>query len=135
MEILSFFTNNGTPSIGLNPVIDIWQTDGTQDVTNQAMTEIAGGFYKYDFAAYDEDVDYVIRADAVTLSGTDRYVYSSNETAGVGKILKIEKGNWEIVGNQMVFYDDDGTTAIYTFDLKDKRGISTDSNVFKRQKA
>lgn len=134
MEILAFFTDSGTPSIGLSPVIDVWQTDGTQDVTDQAMTEIAGGFYIYDFTTYDEDVNYVIRADAVTLTGADRYVYSSNETAGVGKILKIEKGSWEITGNQMIFYDADGTTALETYDLKDKSGTATETNVFKREK-
>ena len=132
MLMTAFFTDKGTPSIGLSPVIDVWKTDGTQVVTNQAMTEIAGGFYKYDFTTYDEDIDYVIRADAVTLSGSDRYVHASNETAGIGKILKIEKGKWQITGNQMIFYDADGTTPLYTFDLKDKSGIATETNVFSR---
>ncbi len=135
MEILAFFTNKGTPETGLSATIDVWKLDGTQVVTAQAMTEIAGGFYKYDFTAYDEDIDYVIRGDgSATLSGSDRYVFSSNETAGVGKILKIEKGSWKITGNQMIFYDTDGTTPLYTFDLKDKSEIATETNVYERQK-
>ncbi len=133
MELLAFFTDKGTPSTGLSPTIDVWKLDGTQVVTAQAMTEIAGGFYKYDFTTYDEDINYVIRADGTnTLTGSDRYVYSSNENAGIGKILQIEKGNWAIVGNQMIFYDTDGTTPIYTFDLTDKSNLPTDTNVFKR---
>ncbi len=133
MKITAFFNNSGTPATGLSPTIDVWTLDGTQIVTDQAMTEVAGGFYYYDFATYDEDEDYVIRADGTdTLVGSDRYVYSSNETAGVGKILQIEKGRWKIIGNQMIFYDTDGTTALYTFDLKDKSGTATETNVFER---
>ncbi len=132
MNLIAFFTENGTPKTGLSPTIDVWKLDGTQVVTAQAMTETAGGFYYYDFTTYDEDLDYVIRADIVTLTGAGRYVYSSNETAGVGKILQIEKGNWEIKGGQMLFYDTDGTTPIYTFDLQNKSGTATERDVFKR---
>lgn len=133
MIIIAFFTDSGTPKTGLSPTLDVWKADGTQVVTAQAMTEIAGGFYKYDFTTYDEDEDYCIRADGTsTLSGSDRYVFSTNQTAGIGKILQIEKGNWEIKGNQMIFYASDGTTPIYTFDLQTKRGVPTERNVFKR---
>ncbi len=132
MNLIAFFTENGTPKTGLSPTIDVWKLDGTQVVTAQAMTEIAGGFYYYDFTTYDEDLDYVIRADSVTLTGSDRYVYASNETAGVGKILKIEKGKWVVEGNQMKFYDSDGTTVLYTFDLQNQSGVATERDVFKR---
>ena len=135
MNILAFFMDKGTPATGLSPTIDILTLDGTAIITAQAMTEVGLGFYKYDFTTYDEDEDYVIRADGVTLSGSDRYVYSSNETAGVGKILKIEKGNWKIEGNQMKFYDDDDITVLYTFDLKDKSGTASETNVFERTEA
>jgi len=133
MKITTFFTDKGTPSIGLSATIDIWKLDGTQIITAQAMSEIAGGFYVYDFTTYDEDVDYVIRADgSATLTGSDRYSYSSNETAGVGKILQIEKGNWEIKGSKMIFYDIDGTTELMSFDLKDRGGLPTERDVYKR---
>jgi len=133
MLIIAFFTEDGTPKTGLSPTLDVWKVDGTQPVTAQAMTEIAGGFYKYDFTTYDEDEDYVIRADGTaTLSVADRYVFSTNETAGVGNILKVEKNRWEIKSNQMIFYDDDGTTALYTFDLKTKSDVPTEREVFKR---
>ncbi len=135
MNIIAFFTENGTPKTGLSATIDVWKIDGTQTVTAQAMTEVAGGFYVYDYTTYDEDEDYCIRADSVTLTGSDRYVYSSNETAGVGKILKIEKNKWKIIGTQMLFYDDDGTTVLYTFDLKNKSGTPTDRDVFERAPA
>ena len=133
MIINAFFNSQGVPSTELSATIDVWETDGTQVVTAQAMTEIAGGFYYYDFTAYDEDEDYVIRADgSSTLTGYDRYKYQSNETAGVGNILKIEKNKWAIVRNQMIFYDDDGTTELYKFDLKDARGAATSKDFFSR---
>jgi len=136
MKIIAFFTEIGTPKTGLSPTVDVWTLDGTQVITSQAMTEVAGGFYTYDFTTYDEDEDYCIRADGTnTLSGADRYVFSSNETAGVGKILQIEKGNWEIKGNKMLFYDSDKTTPLYTFNLKTKNDTPTEKDVFKRIQA
>jgi len=132
MKITAFFSNAGTPETGLTPKIDVWTLDGTHTINNQDMTEIAGGFYYYDFVTYDEDEDYVIRADSVTLTGYDRYVYASNETGAVGKILKIQKNKWEIKGNQMIFYDDDNTTPIYTFNLQNKSGSATERDVYKR---
>jgi len=79
MNIVVFFADIGVPKTGLSPVIDIWELDGTHVINNQAMTEIAGGFYKYNFTSYDATKDYVIRSDSVTLSGSERYAYSSNE--------------------------------------------------------
>lgn len=134
MLIITNFKASGVPKTGLSPTIDIYESDGTQVITAQAMTEIAGGFYKYEFAAYDEDKDYGIIADGTsTLSNSERYAMSTNEKAPIGKILKIEKGNWKIAGNQMLFYDTDGSTPIYTFDLKNKAGSPTEIDVFKRE--
>jgi len=136
MNIIVFFTSSGSPKTGLSPTIDIWKVDGTQVVNSQSMTEIAGGFYYYNFSSYDEDTDYCIRADGTnTLSGSERYKFSTNETAGVGKILQIEKGNWKIEGNQMKFYDSDGSTVLYTFDLKNKSGSPSETDVFSREGA
>lgn len=133
MEIIAFFTDSGTPKTGLSPTIDVWTVAGSQVVTAQAMTEIAGGFYSYDFTTYDEDEDYCIRADGTsTLSGSDRYVYSTNEGAANGKILKFLKNKWEIKGNQMIFYGDDNITPIYTFNLQNKSGSGTEKDVYKR---
>lgn len=33
------------------------------------------------------------------------------------RILKIEKNRWKIDSNQLIIYDNDGTTALYTFNL------------------
>ena len=133
MNIIAFFTDAGDPKEGLSPTIRVLTLDGSIIINDEAMVEIGSGFYYYDFTTYDEDEDYCIRADGTSdLTGADRYVFSSNETAGVGKILQIEKGKWAIKGNQMIFYDTDGTTALYTFNLTTKNGTPTEKDVFTR---
>lgn len=88
MILMAFFTEEGTPKTGLSPTIDVWEDDGTHSVNAQAMTEIAGGFYKYDFAGYDESLNYCIRADGgEELAVNDRYVFNTNEVGQVTEDL------------------------------------------------
>lgn len=84
MLLIAYFTNEGSPATGLTPTVDVWEHDGSQVVTAQSMTEIAGGGYYYDFTTYDESKDYFIRANGgVTLPNFERYVYSTNEIGQV----------------------------------------------------
>jgi hypothetical protein len=55
-------------------------------------------------------------------------------STNVASILKLETGRWKIdtATNQMIFYDDDGVTPLYTFDLKDAGGSPTSSSPFER---
>ena len=79
MNIIAYFSNDGVPATGLSATVDVWETDGTQVVTAQAMTEVAGGFYVYDFTTYSASVDYCIRADgSATLANSDRYMFGSS---------------------------------------------------------
>jgi len=79
-------------------VIDVWKIDGTHSVNSQAMTEIAGGFYKYDFTTYSSTSQYVILSDGgAGLSGSDRYVYSTNEVN--------QEANYVVIA----FFSDGGT--------------------------
>ena len=81
MMMLAFFTNRGTPVLGLSPTIDIWESDGTQVITAQAMTEVAGGWYSYLFAGYDPTKSYGSRADGgAALPSLDRYRVATNES-------------------------------------------------------
>lgn len=93
MLLTAFFSDKGVPKIGLSPTIDIWEDDATHVVNAQNMTEIAGGFYKYDFGGYDESKEYSIRADGgVGLVANDRYVYGTNEVGQVTEDLTDIKG-------------------------------------------
>lgn len=161
MILTAFFTDEGTPKTGLSPTIDVWEDDGTHTVNAQAMTEIAGGFYKYNFAGYDESLNYCIRADGgAGLSVNDRYVFNTNEIGQVTEDLTdidtlvdtikaktdtinwaditflkdIEGGRWKIVDNQMIFYKSDNSTVVATFNLFDSDGNATMINIFDRQR-
>jgi hypothetical protein len=46
----------------------------------------------------------------------------------VSTIKKIETGRWKITSNQFIVYDTNGTTPLYTFDLKDSTGAATEDN-------
>jgi hypothetical protein len=81
MFIISFFTENGIPKTGLSPIIDVWKvSDNSQVVTAQAMSEIGGGFYKYNFAGYEKTQEYAVRSyGGASLPIAERYSYGGNE--------------------------------------------------------
>ncbi len=64
INLTAYFTENGDPKTGLSPTVTAWDvSDSSVDVNAQAMTEIAGGWYKYEWSSFDLDKDYVARAD------------------------------------------------------------------------
>jgi len=81
MFVTSYFTEYGVPKTGLSPKIDIWRvSDNAQVVTQGDMVEIGGGFYKYDFATYSPQLEYMIRCDGgETLSTAERFTFAGNE--------------------------------------------------------
>lgn len=88
MNLIAYFSSAGTPSTGLTPTIDIWEDTGTQIITSGSMTEMGGGFYKYNFVGYSASRDYGFRADGgSTLFGADRYVASTNEIGQIAATL------------------------------------------------
>jgi hypothetical protein len=122
MYITSFFTENGSPATGLNPTINAWTMNGTQVIVNQSMSEIAGGFYVYDFSTYDFTEDYVFRAEDLSLPLSERYVIASNEndslnSQGVIKqILGLVQGNF-IISSQVYDSNNNLTSAtVKTYD-------------------
>lgn len=107
--IISAFTEAGVAKTGLSPVVDIWQVDdNTQVITSEAMTEIAGGFYKYSFTTQNIAKDYVFKCDAVTLNDYERYSY--------GVIENSEGLDYAI--------------AIFTVDGVGETGLSTTVNIW-----
>jgi hypothetical protein len=139
---VSFFTENGEPSIGLSPIINIRDiSDGSLVITSGTMTEKGDGFYAYDFVGYNDTKDYAVRSDSVTLSGTDRYSYGStgeyNEALNEIKstvddidlrtllIRKIQTNRLELLDGDTgnwILYDDDDISILLTFNVTDKNG-------------
>jgi hypothetical protein len=139
MIITTHYTKEGTPETGLTPTITIRLISNNNVVVNaELMTEVGGGFYKYDFVGYDENVEYAFIADAgITLSDYERYTTGTNEldtSKNVQTIRKVQTNAYKIdkTLNQMMVYDDDDTTPILTFDLKDDEGNSDSETVYER---
>lgn len=83
MIVRAYFADNGTPKTGLSPTINIRDMDNNLVVNGAAMTELADGFYKYDFAAYDSSKDYAVLCDGgATLVGSERYAIGGSGEAG-----------------------------------------------------
>ena len=145
MRIISFFTNQGVLATGLSPTIDIVDVNSSSLIMNDASMTVFTNMthcYYYDFTStssttYDTDNDYAFTVDGTTsLNDIDRYQFGTNDNENLRDdiivIKKIETGRWRILNNQMLFYDEDGTTVLYTFDLKDSGGSPTEQNVYER---
>jgi hypothetical protein len=89
MWISSFVTDSGEPRTGLSPTIKIREVATDVLVVDSAnMIEVGEGFYKYNFAAYDQLKDYTILVDAGdTLSSSDRYHYASSSDLDLSEII------------------------------------------------
>ena len=78
MKVLAVFTESAVPKTGLSPTVDIYRLDTNAiTVDGASMTEIGAGQYYYDFSAWDSAIDYSVVADSVSLTGSERYAYSS----------------------------------------------------------
>lgn len=111
MYLTSYFTNQGVPATGKSPVLSGWTLDGTLVISGETMSEVAGGFYAYNFTGYDYTSDYVFMAEESSLPQTSRYVIASNEVdsqrnQGITKqILGLVQGNFVMTGQT---YDGEG---------------------------
>ena len=78
--ITEYFSNFGVPSTGLTPSIRVRNAaSGVLAITDAAMAEIGDGWYRYNFVAYDKDLDYTFRCDGgVALPDAERYTYGTN---------------------------------------------------------
>lgn len=101
MLLFAFFTNRGTPATGLTPIIDIWETDGTQVVTAQAMVVVSGGWYSYNFTTYDDAKNYATRADGGSgLPSLDRYKAATNESLSAAEyVWDVQESAHTVVGS------------------------------------
>ena len=141
MIIQTKFTNGGLPALALSPTIRIRKvSDNSLVITDDAMSEVGGGWYKYNFTAYTGSVDYAMRADAGSpVTGYERYVGTGNENfvtdiwdaqvddhvvsgsigSAVKFILESENGRWQVVNGQLIVFDENNTTEIARFNVFD----------------
>ena len=140
MIFTAVFTYNGAPKLLLSPLITIYDvSDGSAVVSGADMTEIGGGFYKYNYTSFDSTKNYVFVCDGgAAQQDGERYTYGSSGSTGNIEFLKdMEGGRWKIdeTAKTMTFYKEDNTTVIATFNLKDINGNASFESIFERTRA
>lgn len=139
MYISTFFLGEGSPALGLSPIILIRKASDGSLVVSGTMTEAGDGLYVYDFTAQQLSETYGFLFDSVTLSGTKRYTYGYSGEYGpvltdiessVGNVdiktellRKIQTNRLDLLDgdfNNWILYDDDDVTPLLTFDVTDK---------------
>lgn len=185
-KITTFFTKNGVPETGLSPLMTIRELDpvnpalSTVVVNGLPMTEIGGGWYRYDYASYDYTKDYVFLSDGgASLSAFERYQTAANESyqednayetwtsvgtdyldlGSMGRyindmhtdtqqlridvtsaiiliqtLLKYDENRTKIdkTAKTLTIYDNDGTTPLKVFSLRDSTGTPSVTEVVER---
>lgn len=82
-RLIGYWSESQAPKTGLTTaVVSAWRlSDGVQVLTNQALTEVAGGFYQYLWTSYDIDEPYVYLYDAGAAASVDsRYLPATNDS-------------------------------------------------------
>lgn len=136
-------TADNLPLIGevLNFAFETYVNDTGDPIAEPTIVELGGGLYGFTpvFADPTRGIAYVITTSA--LGNPDRvYRYMRPEDWNPDKIdtlMQIEVGKWEIVttgpdANRLIFYDTDGTTVLYKFDLFNSIGAASVLNPYKR---
>jgi len=103
-----------------NISVNLWRYDWTP-------TSLAVGEYVIEYEMVDS-------TGATFLGGKDAIVRDVATQTDLAIVKTVETGRWQIVNNQMIFYDDDGTTQLLVFDLFDESGNPSMGNVFQRVK-
>jgi len=98
MNFTAFYTEYGEPKTGLFPTIDIRRVDtGAVVVAAAAMADIGGGFYKYDYLAFNPVIPYAAVCDGwggappSPDSLDQRYTYGGNTL----EVASIAAGVWD----------------------------------------
>jgi hypothetical protein len=134
----------GTPVTGgaAGMSFEVYKDDTGTNVTAPSIVEIAGGLYKFVpnlSASPSRGIVYVLNTGAGRLPARYwRYIrpedWSDDTVVTLRKTLtnrsKIHTTGPE--ANRLVIYDDDGTTVLLRFDLKDVLGIAGTTNPFEK---
>ncbi len=104
---------------------------------------INSGVYYDDF--YDADIEgnylFIVNSLSDPHKDTKSYYFENDIWTttlrdqivnDVSIIKKVETKRWKIQNNQMVFFDDDNSTPLLVFDLKDENGDPTMESPFER---
>lgn len=132
--IISHFTDNGLPKIGLLPTIRIRKvSNGDLIITDADLSELGDGSYKYIFSTFNPSIEYIFRVDGTNmLSNIDRYQYATNDSYN-DDIRQEFNNNKDLIKNSKTrftekLYNNSGDSVVRT------TIISTDGTTETRRK-
>lgn len=155
-KIITFFVFDGAnnPQLGATPTFETYKDNTGANLAQPTIFEMGGGAYYFTpifpsnkgiaflidtghnppkLNGYARPEDYNI--DNITAGGGASQASVDAVQATVDLLLKIETNKWAIIStgpdsNRLVIYDNDGTTPLYKFDLKDSNNVATTINPF-----
>ncbi len=132
-DVLYTFTLSfGRSRTGKTVVVTTLDNAGAVAATGRTIAsviEIGGGFYGVAITFTDVTAlsDGYIKAEIVadSLEVYIPFTVLADYIADITTIRKVMTNRWRITGNQLLEYDDNGTSVIKTFDLK-KASVAND---------
>lgn len=130
-----FDATTQAPLTGQTPTFSSYMDETGLALTHPAITELGGGLYKFTpTLVVNHGIVYMIDGGA---SAAPRYQYNfiRPEDYYEDFIISVKKmflNRWKVVGNQLLVYDDDKTTVLFTFNLFDDAGSPTMLRIFER---
>ena len=116
---------------GLTTKITVWDNGMNVVVNDQNMTELSNGIYYYDYVpSANGNFTYMCDCTAQPRRLTGLFYVDDTLTF----LKDIEGGKWQIVGNQMVFYNQTGDEVVATFNLFNNAGNPAMTNIYKRER-
>jgi hypothetical protein len=113
--------------------IDSVNMPGCYDLQLSTSDTNTSGFLKYSVVNAAAEV-FIGIMEIVSNLEEDTYTSLVEARADLLQVRKISEGRWKINTStkQLVLYDDDDTTPLITFNLKDSAGTATATNIFER---
>ena len=109
--------------------ISTWTTSGVVEIGNGyygvaiSLSSAATGYVQWKSEKSGETAIYLV----------EEFICVEDFVTNLSNIIKVEMGKWEISSNKLIFYDTNGTSVLYQFNLKDSSGNPTETNVYKRE--
>lgn len=135
----TFLAKFGQSQTGYTVSYQILNADGSvnQAYTTSGVVELGFGEYGIDISFSTTFTGFIrwraVKASLPTLYASEEFVVLNDFVTDIINILKVETGKWKIINNQMIFYDTDGTTVLYTYNLYDSVGAPSSSEIFERR--
>lgn len=121
-----YHMNGGTEVIdlGVTPLIQVGGTNTWRYVWTPVLLPV--GHYFAEYTLVDLDGASFVAAEDIDIRDIARQ-------ADLAFVRQIEQGRWRIVNEQMIFYEEDDTTPLLIFDLKDINGLPSNISIFERK--